>query len=58
MRNNDEVHSKGSFKKPRNLFELWVRRVQEEYQQQLIVGFAAFSVGVLVGIVLGRESKK
>ena len=47
-----------SYKKARGIFQDFMRRIQEEYERELVVGLSAFSVGVILGIVLGRSTKK
>jgi hypothetical protein len=47
-----------SYKKARGIFQDFMQRIQEEYERELVVGLSAFSVGVILGVILGRASKK
>ncbi|KKW14688.1 MAG: hypothetical protein UY55_C0005G0036 [Candidatus Jorgensenbacteria bacterium GW2011_GWB1_50_10] len=55
---HEDLLDKGSYRKARGLLAIWLQRLHEEYERELLVGLSAFSVGVLLGVILGRTSKE
>jgi hypothetical protein len=53
----EEILDMKSYRKASGLFQIWIQRIREEYERELVVGLSAFSVGVILGIVLGRSTK-